>query len=137
MKKILVALLVAISVFSASAQKTIFKINYTYNVVGLDLGYVNDKSVYQCIGFTPILDTRLPAYFNYGCGYVFPSHFYTMGLIGICTPITSQNDKKYSMFDYFNIGAELGFMYKDFVIAGFYTNTVGLGVKLGYAFKLE
>jgi hypothetical protein len=137
MKKNLIVLLLVISVFSVSAQKTIFKINYTYNIVGLDLGYVNDKSVYKCIEVTPILYTRLPSYFNYGCGYMFHSHFYTMGLIGISDSITDQSDKTYSTFDYFNIGTELGFMYKDFVIAGFYTNTVGLGVKLGYAFKLE
>ena len=136
MKKLILAIILTLAISSVSAH-TIIKLNYTKNIVGIDVGYVSEKSIYQCIGFSPMLNKYLPAYFNYGIGYVFYSHFYGMGLFGTAMPPITQQTLTHRNLDYFNVGVETGYICDKYVLSVFYTNTVGLGLKLGYTFNFD
>ena len=133
--KLLIVLLlfITISMFSQNDQtKLITKLSYSSKSVGVDFGYISDKSIYQCLSISLPVDDRLPDYFNYGIGYVFDSNFYIMGLAGMCA--TPQNDiKLVSNKQLFSGGAEIGYIYENTLITSvFYTNSTGIGIKFGF-----
>ncbi len=131
-KLIIVLLFISISMFSQNNQtQLITKLSYSSNSVGVDFGYISDKSIYQSLSISLPVDDRLPDYFNYGVGYVFDSNLYIMGLAGMCA--TPQNDiKLVSNKQLFSVGAEIGYIYENKLITSiFYTNSTGIGIKFG------
>lgn len=135
MKKIIliVALIISISTFSQDKQTSLItKLSYSNYSVGVDFGYISDKSIYQSVNISMPVDSRLPTYFNYGVGYCFNSNIYLMGLIGMCA--TPQDDLIItSSKQLFCAGTEIGYIYENKLICSvFYTNNIGIGVKFGF-----
>lgn len=108
---------------------TIIKIGITKNIYGVDLGYINEKSIYQTLNFSIPLFKNTQEYMGYGLGYVLKTNIYGMGLIGISTDFNSILP--------FHCGIECGYITKTLVSSVFYTNTTGLGVKIGYTFDFN
>ena len=108
---------------------TIIKIGITKGIYGIDFGYVNENSIYQTLNFSiPFLKNR-QEYMGYGLGYVLKNNIYGMGLIGMSTDFNSILP--------FYCGIECGYITKNLVSGVFYTNTTGLGVKIGYTFDFN
>lgn len=134
MKKLIIFILFLMNFGTIKSQNdlyppTIIKVGITKDIYGLDLGYVNENSIYQTLNFSiPLIHNR-QEYMGYGLGYVFKSNVYGMGLIGFSTD--------FKAIIPFYCGLECGYMTKNIVGGVFYTNTTGLGVKIGYIFDFN
>lgn len=117
-------LVLSTTIKSQEFPPPIFKTSFsTKNIYGIELGYINEKSIYQTLHFS--LPLSYVQYMGYGVGYVNKKNFYYMGLIGITS--------------YFNefvmYGVESGVIKNKIIGSVYITNTTGIGVKIGYIFK--
>lgn len=125
-KKLIILLFLTISTiikcqdFPPPILKTSFTIK---NIYGVELGYINEQSIYQTLHFS--LPFSYTQYMGYGVGYVSKKKFYYMGLIGITSDFNN----------FFMFGLESGFIKNKIIGSVFLSNTTGLGIKFGYIFK--
>jgi len=125
-KKLIILLFLVLSTTIKSQEfpPPIFKTSFsTKNIYGIELGYINEKSIYQTLHFSlPLSNVE---YMGYGAGYVNKKNFYYMGLIGITSDFNN----------FFMYGIESGVIKNKIIGSVYITNITGIGVKIGYIFK--
>jgi len=131
LKKLIVLLLLFLSASLFSQETMIFKLSHSIVGFGMDFGYITPSRIYSEVDFNFPKSQFYPAYGNVGFGYINRFNVYGLGLIGMYSTMSA-----YPII-LVNYGFEFGYKYKSLIGGVFWTNNVGLGLKIGYCFNYK